>query len=35
MAKMRMNYLQVFWFPDTPWLTYEYRVRKISWAALP
>ncbi len=25
MAKMRMNYLQVFWFPNTPWLTYEYR----------
>jgi hypothetical protein len=28
MAKMRMNYLQVFWFPNTPWLTYEYRGEK-------
>lgn len=25
MAKMRMNYLQVFWFPYAPWLTYDYR----------
>jgi hypothetical protein len=28
MAKMRMNYLQVFWFPNTPWLTYEYHGEK-------
>lgn len=28
MAKMRMNYLQVFWFPNTPWLTYEYQGEK-------
>jgi hypothetical protein len=28
MAKMRMNYLQVFWFPNTPWLSYEYRGEK-------
>jgi hypothetical protein len=28
MAKMRMNYLQVFWFPNTPWLTYEYKGEK-------
>ena len=28
MAKMRMNYLQVFWFPNTPWLTYQYRGEK-------
>ncbi|MDR3675586.1 MAG: alpha-glucuronidase family glycosyl hydrolase, partial [Acidobacteriota bacterium] len=28
MAKMRMNYLQIFWFPNTPWLTYEYRGEK-------
>ena len=28
MAKMRLNYLQVFWFPDTPFLTYEYRGEK-------
>ena len=25
MARMRMNYLQVFWFPYAPFLTYEYR----------
>ena len=28
MAKMRMNYLQIFWFPNTPWLSYEYRGEK-------
>jgi hypothetical protein len=28
MAKMRLNYLQVFWFPDTPFLSYEYRGEK-------
>jgi tetratricopeptide (TPR) repeat protein len=28
MAKMRLNYLQVFWFPDTPFLTYEYQGEK-------
>ncbi|MCX6620356.1 MAG: alpha-glucuronidase family glycosyl hydrolase, partial [Acidobacteria bacterium] len=25
MARMRMNYLQVFWFPYAPLLSYEYR----------
>ncbi|MGO8731378.1 MAG: alpha-glucuronidase family glycosyl hydrolase [Terriglobia bacterium] len=25
MAKMKMNYLQIFWFPYEPWLKYEYR----------
>jgi len=28
MAKMRLNYLQVFWFPDTPFLTFEYQGEK-------
>jgi hypothetical protein len=25
MAKMKMNYLQIFWFPYEPWLKYKYR----------
>lgn len=25
MAKMKMNYLQIFWFPYEPWLKYDYR----------
>jgi hypothetical protein len=25
MARMRLNYLQVFWFPYAPWLTYQYK----------
>lgn len=28
MAKMRMNYLQVFWFPYAPFLTYDYKGEK-------
>ncbi|MGH2639671.1 MAG: alpha-glucuronidase family glycosyl hydrolase, partial [Rhabdochlamydiaceae bacterium] len=28
MAKMRMNYLQFYWFPYAPWLTYEYKGEK-------
>ena len=25
MAKMKMNYLQIFWFPYEPWLKYDYH----------
>jgi hypothetical protein len=28
MARMRMNYLQVFWFPHAPFLTYDYKGEK-------
>jgi hypothetical protein len=28
MARMRMNYLQVFWFPYAPFLTYDYKGEK-------
>ncbi len=28
MVRMRMNYLQVFWFPYAPFLTYDYKGEK-------
>ncbi len=28
MAKLKFNYLQFFWFPYEPWLTYEYQGEK-------
>jgi hypothetical protein len=30
MAKMKMNYLQIFWFPYEPWLKYSYHG-EVKW----